>query len=908
MVSTTRTDRPGPPRSWRHTFADPAREGFHEVSVVFVPVTRGSIKTFSQCPNFKAHLSSYLYPIGMISMEPVSLFSLLVSLIICTVGLVAWYQTRSRTPLLLAIGLVFFGISFLIELVVVTPYLEELVLFFRMLAFLTILYVVYFNLGHVQAQMKALSVQNSQLESEIQKRKRAEDNSNKIRERYLAVLDGQPIPQFVIDKDHFIINWNAALESLSGFAAEEMIGTRKQWMPFYDHERPCMADLIIDGALDQLPVWYVDTWSPSSLINDAYNATSFFPKMGADGVWLNYTAALVRDTEGAVIGAVETLEDITEKKETEDDLRASEETYRSILRASPDPIVITDLQGRVQMVSPATLSLYRLESESDSIGHPVTDFLVPEDHARGRAYLKQQLEGAEIGVTEFTALLADGSTLEIEINMDFIRDDAGQPSHIIMMIRDITARREAEKAVQESQKNYKNILENIQDIYIRTDAVGTISMLSPSAVRILGYSSLSELIGENVATTLYFNPDDRSSFFARLEETGSVTNFEVLFRRKDGTPVTMLSNGQMILDASGNFLGVETIARDISERKRTELDLKQSESMYRAIFDNTGAATIILASDLTILLANTGWERLTGVPRQDQEGKMNWTAFVDGQDVERIFFYQVEKWADPSSVPANTECRIFDALGVPHYCYIEIGMIPGTPNSVASLVDITSLRLEQEKNRRALHEKEILIKEIHHRVKNNLQVVSSLIELQILSLNDEQSINALRDSQNRIRTMALIHEALYRSEDFTRIEVSSYIEKLAHSLFETNSISGERIRLNLVLDPIFLEIETGIHCGLIVTELLTNVFKHAFPGDRTGDVTIAFHVDGPDYTLTFSDNGVGIPHDIDLAESDSLGLKLVNLMVTDQLEGIIEVLREGGTTFNIRFPAPEQTR
>lgn len=286
---------------------------------------------------------------------------------------------------------------------------------------------------------------------------------------------------------------------------------------------------------------------------------------------------------------------------------------------------------------------------------------------------------------------------------------------------------------------------------------------------------------------------------------------------------------------------------------------------------------------------------------------MNWTAFVDGQDVERVFFSQVEKWADRSSAPANTECRVFDASGVPHYCYIEIGMIPGTPNSVASLVDITSLRLEQEKNRRALHEKEILLKEIHHRVKNNLQVVSGLIELQILSLKDEQSINALRDSQNRIRTMALIHEALYRSEDFTRIEVSSYIEKLAHSLFETNSISGERITLNLVLDRVFLEIETGIHCGLIVTELLTNVFKHAFPGDRKGEVTITFHAEGPDYILCFSDNGVGIPHEIDLAESDSLGLKLVNLMVTDQLEGSIEVLREGGTTFLIRFPAPEQT-
>ena len=841
-------------------------------------------------------------------MDPVSLFSLFASLLIGAIGVVAWYQTRSRTPVLLAIGLAFFGISFLIERVEIPFDQVELVLLFRMLAFLAILSVVYGNLGSVRAQMTALSVKTTQLESEIEKRKRAEANSNNIRERYLAVLDGQPIPQFVIDKDHFIINWNAALESLSGLTADEMIGTRKHWMPFYDHERPCMADLIIDGVLDDLPEGYVDAWSPSPLIRDAYIATGFFPKMGSNGTWLNYTAALIRDHTGAIVGAVETLEDITEKKETEDELRASEETYRSILRASPDPIVITDLQGCVQMVSPATLALYRLESESEGIGHPVTDFLVPEDHARGRAYLKQRLEGAEIGVTEFTALLADGSMLEIEINMDFIRDDAGLPSQIIMMIRDITARKEAEKAVQESQKNYKNILENFQDIYIRTDAAGTISMVSPSAVQILGYSSLSELIGENIATRLYFNPDDRSSFLARLEETGSVTNFEVLFRRKDGTPVTMLSNGQKILDASGQFLGVETTARDISERKRTEVDLKRSESMYRAIFDNTGAATIILSSDLTILLANTGWERLTGVPRQDQEGTTNWTAFVDGQDVERVFFSQVERWADPSSAPANNECRVFDASGIPHYCYIEIGMIPGTPNSVASLVDITSLRVEQEKNRRALHEKEILIKEIHHRVKNNLQVVSGLIELQILSLNDEQSINALRDSQNRIRTMALIHEALYRSEDFTKIEVSSYLEKLAHSLFETNSISGERIGLNLVLDTIFLEIETGIHCGLIVTELLTNVFKHAFPGDRKGEVTIAFHADGPDYTLSFSDNGVGIPHEFDLTESDSLGLKLVNLMVTDQLEGSIEVLREGGTTFNIRFPAPEQTR
>ncbi len=156
-------------------------------------------------------------------------------------------------------------------------------------------------------------------------RKRLEKILNFCRERLdpivKGILTGSPIPQFVIDKDHKVISWNTALEKYSGIKAEDIIGTDGQWRAFYKNKRPCMADLLVDGAISEIPKWYDGNFSRSELVEGAYAATGLFPELGEGGKWLYFTAAVIRDEEGAIIGAVETLDDITERKHAEEQLQ-----------------------------------------------------------------------------------------------------------------------------------------------------------------------------------------------------------------------------------------------------------------------------------------------------------------------------------------------------------------------------------------------------------------------------------------------------------------------------------------------------------------------------------------------------------------------------------------------------------
>ena len=165
---------------------------------------------------------------------------------------------------------------------------------------------------------------------DVTDRKLAEEALRENEQRLKAILEGSPIPTFVIDTDHRIIYWNRALEEMSGISAQEVIDTDQHWRAFYDEKRPCMADLLVDRHLDDIPIWYEGKYTKSKLIEDAYEATDFFPYLGNSGKWLRFTAAALRDSHGSFIGAVETLEDITDRKLAEEALRMSEMRYRRL--------------------------------------------------------------------------------------------------------------------------------------------------------------------------------------------------------------------------------------------------------------------------------------------------------------------------------------------------------------------------------------------------------------------------------------------------------------------------------------------------------------------------------------------------------------------------------------------------
>jgi two-component sensor histidine kinase len=215
--------------------------------------------------------------------------------------------------------------------------------------------------------------------------------------------------------------------------------------------------------------------------------------------------------------------------------------------------------------------------------------------------------------------------------------------------------------------------------------------------------------------------------------------------------------------------------------------------------------------------------------------------------------------------------------------------------------DITERRRAEEQIKASLQEKEVLLKEIHHRVKNNLQIISSLLNLQSKYVSDTQALQLFIDSQNRVKSMALIHEILYQSRDISKIDFAEYIKTISGQLFHSYGAYSKMIDLKINVENIMLDVDTAIPCGLIVTELVSNSLKYAFTDGRGGSIYIEFSNDKDDVLkLIVSDDGIGFPKDVDFGNLESLGLKLV-VALANQLAGAVELERSGGTTFRITF-------
>ena len=219
--------------------------------------------------------------------------------------------------------------------------------------------------------------------------------------------------------------------------------------------------------------------------------------------------------------------------------------------------------------------------------------------------------------------------------------------------------------------------------------------------------------------------------------------------------------------------------------------------------------------------------------------------------------------------------------------------------------ELAERKRAEERIEASLKEKEVLLKEIHHRVKNNLQIISSLLSLQSMHVKDKGAVEMFKDSQSRVRSMALIHEKLYKSEGLVKINLAEYIRDLSSYLLRSYETKPDAIRLELSADDVLMSIDTAIPCGLILNELISNSLKHAFSGRKGGEIRIGFHSDNEDRSvLTVGDNGIGFPEDLDPRSTKSLGLQLVNAL-TDQLGGSIELDRRGGTEFKVAFAEPK---
>ncbi len=304
--------------------------------------------------------------------------------------------------------------------------------------------------------------------------------------------------------------------------------------------------------------------------------------------------------------------------------------------------------------------------------------------------------------------------------------------------------------------------------------------------------------------------------------------------------------------------------------------------------------------------------RLFGyTPEEFTSGSILYAQIIHPDDMARLLA-EIHGFLEAGLTDWSQEYRIFNKAGEVRWVE-DRTFAPRDPAGVVThlhgvILDVTEKRQSEEALTRSLREKEVLLKEVIHRVKNNMQVLSSLLNFETGFIKDPAALRVLQDSRDRVRTMALVHEKLYRSPDLSRIDFAEYLGHLASMLVDSYALAKGRIGLDLDVRDAFLSLNAAIPCGLIVNELVSNALKHAFPGERKGIIRIALHPgERGAFRLVVADDGVGMPKGIGFVASESLGLQIVDMLV-EQLGGTIAAEPGDGTRIRIDFFDPPGRR
>jgi len=366
----------------------------------------------------------------------------------------------------------------------------------------------------------------------------------------------------------------------------------------------------------------------------------------------------------------------------------------------------------------------------------------------------------------------------------------------------------------------------------------------------------------------------------------------------------------VILDEHGQPKRLTGACVDITERKQAEEALRESEERFRLFVDSVRDYALFQMDEQGHIVSwNDGAERLLGYTGAEIIGRSGAVVFVP----EDIAKGEPQREIGEALRNGRSEDERWHSRkdGSRFWCS---GVLTRIDDAAGKLRGFAKIMRDETERRRAskqladsLAEKEVLLKEIHHRVKNNLQVITSLLTLQSDSLNDDATRTMFDEAVNRVRTIGDIHELLYRSPELARVDFNLYLERLVYNLFSFYGVDRSRIRSVVDAEGMRLDIAKAIPCGLIVNELLTNALKHAFPDGRSGEISISLRSQDGRASLEVADNGIGLADDLAVDGSASLGLKLVSVLAK-QLHGEIHVDRHGGTRFAISFPSSKTER
>ena len=467
-----------------------------------------------------------------------------------------------------------------------------------------------------------------------------------------------------------------------------------------------------------------------------------------------------------------------------------------------------------------------------------------------------------------------------------------------------TKEKQAEKALRESEARYREMFEKAGIAILIDDEKGNVKYANKKAAELYGYS-LEEMNDQSVKSLVHPDDFERVMKFHEARIQGKRIPSSYVFKsiRKDGTVRYFeLIAAPDIKEES--IIGTRLYIKDVTEQKRAEEKLQEEKDKAQKYLDIAGVILVAINKDGNITLINKKGCDILGYDEREIIG-MNWfDNFIPERlrdDVKPV----AEKLLAGKIKPAEYfENPVLTRKGEERLIAWHNTILRDEKETIighlSSGEDITERKKAEEQMEASLKEKEVLLQEIHHRVKNNMQIISSILNLQSGVIKNKRVLELFKSSQNRIKSMALIHEKLYKSKDFSRIDFSKYVQSLSKDLFKMYGINQDVVKLSIDIKDVLLNINAAIPCGLIINELISNSLKHAFPGGRKGKIKIAMSsLNNNGLELTVSDNGIGIPEEVDIRSTKSLGLHLVTILAEDQLQGKIKLDKTKGTKFHL---------
>ncbi len=620
-----------------------------------------------------------------------------------------------------------------------------------------------------------------------------------------------------------------------------------------------------------------------------FEAEHDFPHVGRRTMRLN-GRRITREGEDRRIVLL-AVEDVTQRREE------AEIRYHRLFETAKDGMLVLDGETeKVTDVNPFFL---------EWTGHPREKFiglqlpdLAPFSGAIGASGIVSETRSQEIvRYNDVPLSRVDGERIDAELVAN--RYLVGGRPVVQINARDVTLRNKAVRSLRESEQRFRLFVDSVRDYALfQMDLNGRITSWNSGAERLLGHSE-SQIIGRLGAVV--FTPEDIAAGQPEREmetaKTQGGAEDELWHIRRDGSRFFASGVLTTVRDESGQLRGFAKVMRDVTDRRTAEQQLKQQ------------AALLELAQDLIIVRRLDGaisfWNRAAaetyGWSKEEAAGQpehvlLN-TQFPEPQGAIEATLISQGRWEGElvQTRRNNTDITAWSRWA------LQVDS-EGAPAGVLEInSDITARKHADRQLQASLREKEVLLKEIHHRVKNNLQIIASLLNLQAEYLADEGARTMLEEMNTRVRSIAAIHETLYEAEDLSRIDFGRYLNNLAKDIASVYSDRSSRVNVTVNAKSVVLDITQAVPCGLIVNELLTNSFKHAFVPNQRGNIDVSFHCDGQVCVLGVADDGKGFPADLDPERAVSMGLQLLSLLVR-QLKGTLEISRDAGSRFTFTFP------